>query len=550
MKLFLVSRLSAQVQRKINAFQLLTETSRSLSSLTAYPKRRFKVLEGKVFLDDESQRKSLLEKASANEQEYLKRIDQVKNASSSSAIQRHTVKNNKILVRDRLKLLVDDDFPMIELGLFTGMGMFYGDVPCAGTVCVIAKISGQLCVVGANDATIKGGSVFPIGVKKTLRAHEIAMENNLPFLHYVDSGGGFLPLQAEFFADKEHGGRSFYNEAIMNAAGLPQICIVAGSCTAGAAYIPTMSNEVVMVDKIGSIFLAGPPLVYAAIGEKISEQNLGGATVHCDISGVADYKAKNELDAIETTKDVMSTLNMDVYLDEHRAVEQPFYSADDLPLLSVKRDEHGRLDISKILARLLDGSRFHEFKPTFGLEIISGFGRMDGILVGIVANYGQLSTNACIKATNFISICSQRGIPILFLQDIIGQQNDVMMIKNIAQLMSAVAVSSVPKITLILGKSYGIGNYAMCGRSMSPQFLYLWPTAEVAIENTDLIESNDISEYGDIEKEKSCYYSSNHGWDDGVVLPQETRDLLRSSLSVCLTHKPVEKESLTNVMRM
>ena len=270
----------------------------------------------------------------------------------------------------------------------------------------------------ANDATIKGGTIYPIGLKKTLRCHEIAMQNSLPCFHYVDSGGGFLPLQADIFLE---GGRAFYNEAVMNSMGIPQICIVAGSCTAGGAYIPTMANQVVMVDKIASIFLAGPPLVYAAIGQRISDQGLGGASVHCDVSGVADYKAVDELDAIETAKDIMSTLNMDVYVEEADHVEEPFFDAADLAVLSVHRDDDNRMDARGILSRVVDGSRFHEFKPTWGSELITGFARVHGVLVGVVANNGAFTSDACQKGANFVTMCHQRGTPILFLQHITGK---------------------------------------------------------------------------------------------------------------------------------
>lgn len=492
--------------------------------------------------------KRLQEEASENEQRYKKKLQQIQNGSSSSAIARHTKKNKKLLVRDRIKLLIDDDYPMLELGVFAGLGMDYGDIPSAGNVCAIAKISGQLCMILANDATIKGGTIFPIGLKKTLRCHEIAMQNNIPCFHYVDSGGAFLPLQADIFLE---GGRAFFNEAIMNGNGIPQICIVAGSCTAGGAYIPTMSNQVVMVNQIASIFLAGPPLVHAAIGQRISEQDLGGATVHCDVSGVADYKAKDELESIEVAKDVMSTLNLEVYLDEQKHVEEPFYSVEELSILSVSRDEQLRLDIPNILARLVDGSRFHEYKPTFGTELVTGFARLNGILVGIVANYGAFSANACLKGTNFVTLCHQRGTPIIFLQDITGNVDDPMLIKPMSQLMSSVAVSTVPKITLILGNSYGVGNYAMCGRSMNPRFLFMWPSSRISIENLENLQQGEEG-CEDIVEQSDCYYSSGRVWDDGVVLPQHTRQVLTLALNACLIHKPIEKLSneSTSFMRM
>ena len=313
-----------------------------------------------------------------------------------------------------------------------------------------------------------------------------------------------------------------------------------------------MANEVVMVDKIGTIFLAGPPLVYAAIGQTISDQDLGGATVHCDVSGCADYKASDEIEAIEHTKDIMSTLNMDVYIDEHRRVEDPFYDVADLSVLSIARDEFNRLDIRKILSRIIDGSRFNEYKPTFGKELLTGFAHLNGILVGIVANNGPFTPEACLKGSNFVMLCNDRGIPIIFLQDILSTRDDVLnteLIKYQSGLMATVATSQVPKITLIMGKSFGVGNYSMCGRSMSPRFLFMWPTAEISIYETETMQQHS-DQCKDIDNESQCYYSSSRLWDDGVILPEETRHVLSLALNACLMHHKVEKSSHKNVLRM
>jgi len=525
--------------------------------LSTFPTRRFKVLDGDL---KNVQSNDLKKKVDAYDEKYEMKVQKVMKGGGMSSIIRHTQKNKKILPRDRIKMLVDKDYPVLEIGMFAGLGMDYGDVCCAGTILSIAKVSGQLCIICTSDATVKGGTIFPIGVKKQLRMQEIAEQNNIPCVYLIDSGGGFLPLQSELFLE---GGRVFYNEAIMNSIGIPQICVVAGSCTAGAAYIPTMANEVVMVDKIGTIFLAGPPLVYAAIGEQISDQDLGGAVVHCEVSGCADYKATDEYEAIEYTKDIMSTLNMDKYYKESKHIEEPFYEIKDLSLLSLLRDEGNKLYTRKILSRILDGSRFHEYKPSFGGELITGFARLNGILIAVLANNGCLSEQACLKGTNFVNLCDERGIPMLFLQDIMRHEtevNNIKLIKFQSELMSAVATSKVPKITLIIGNSYGIENYVMCGRSMGPNFLFLWTTSNILFskysskhdlhDTVEQIESYESNDENEILNEDSCYYSSARLWDDGVILPEDSRKVLSLALQACITYKKVGKSSDKSVVRM
>ena len=311
-----------------------------------------------------------------------------------------------------------------------------------------------------------------------------------------------------------------------------------------------MANEVVMVDKIGTIFLAGPPLVYAAIGQKISDQDLGGAVVHCEVSGCADYKATDEIDGLERTKDIMATLNMEVFLDQNRHIEDPFYDQKDLSVLSIMRDDEDRLDVRKILSRLVDGSRFHEFKPFYGTEILTGFARVSGVLIGIVANNGKFTPQSCLKGSNFVTLCNERGIPIIFLQDIqIDEGNGTELIKYQSQLMASVATSKVPKITLIMGRSFGVGNYSMCGRSMGPRFLFLWPTAEISIEQKEVMREN-VEQYTDVDTEANCYYGSSRLWDDGIILPEDTRNVLCLALNACLMYKKVERSSSKNVFRM
>lgn len=514
--------------------------------------RRFKVLDGDLQLNVNEKQK-YLDLAKLSEEVFESKLAQVHAGSSAAAVARHTQKNKKLLARDRIKLLVDSDYPILELSPLAGLGMEYGDVLSAGIVACIAKISGQLCIINANDATVKGGTIYPISLKKQLRMQEIGEQNNLPCVYLIDSGGAFLPLQSEIFVE---GGKSFYNEAIMNSKGIPQLCMVAGSCTAGAAYIPTMANEVVMVDKIGTIFLAGPPLVHAAIGQIISEEALGGATVHCEVSGCADYKARNEYDAIETMKDVLSTLNMEEYLPKLSFVEDPFYNQDDLSLLSVMRDEEGRLNTFKILSRIVDGSRFHEYKPTYGVEIVCGFARLGSILVGVVANNGRFTPQACLKASNFVCLCDERGIPLIFLQDILKTdeaEKSVELIKFQSEMMSYVATTNVPKLTIIMGDSFGVGNYAMCGRSMSPRFLFTWPTARVCIDYIDDVKiafGNNEKAKNRLDDQYTAIFSSSRIWDDGVILPKDTRQTLILALTAAMTHKETPKSADKNVVRL
>ena len=315
-----------------------------------------------------------------------------------------------------------------------------------------------------------------------------------------------------------------------------------------------MSNEVVMIDKISSIFLAGPPLVFAATGEQVTEQDLGGAVIHCEISGCADYKANDEFEALEITKDVMSTLNMNLYIDECRHVEEPFYDPKDFSVLQFARNSNGCLFIQQILSRIVDGSRFHEYKPSFGASILTGYARINGILVGILANNGYFTPEGCLKGCNFVSLCNQRGIPLIFFQDILSSKSKstTLLIKYKAELMAAVATACVPKITLLIGNSFGTGNYAMCGRSMAPRFLFRWPNSKLFIEDLDFLgeEITNKDQLKQFELERSCYYGSARLWDDGVILPQDTRSVLSLALNACLTHKQVSRGSDRNVLRM
>lgn len=392
----------------------------------------------------------------------------------------------KLLARERVDHLLDPGSPFLELSSLAGLNM-YGDVPSGGVVTGIGRISGTNCVIVANDATVKGGTYYPITVKKHLRAQEIAMQNRLPCVYLVDSGGAFLPLQDEVFPDKEHFGRIFYNQANMSAAGIPQISVVMGSCTAGGAYVPAMSDENIIVKGNGTIFLGGPPLVKAATGEVVTAEDLGGADVHCRQSGVTDHYAHNDEHALQIARSIISSLNYQQNIGGTNAttVEPPLFSMDDINSI-IPADPKKTFDVRKIIARIADGSRFQEFKPLYSPTIVTGFMELYGMQVGIVANNGVLYSESALKAAHFIELCSQRNTPILFLQNITGfmvgkkyEQEGIA--KNGAKLVTAVACAKVPKITVVVGGSYGAGNYGMCGRAYSPNFMFLWPNAKTSV---------------------------------------------------------------------
>ncbi|NXX89592.1 MCCB carboxylase, partial [Centropus bengalensis] len=470
-------------------------------------------------------------------------LEMVSKGGGEKAILRHTQRNKKLFVRERLKLLLDDE-SFLELSPLAGFDMPYGDVPAAGCFTGIGKICGIWCAVMANDATVKGGTMYPIGVKKQLRVQEIAMQNRLSTVYLVDSGGAFLPLQSELFPDKWHGGRAFYNQAIMSAMRIPQVAVVCGSCVAGGAYIPTMSEENVIVDKIGLIFLAGPPLVKAATGEYVSAEDLGGAKLHSEVSGCSDHFASSEKEAYECVRNVIATLNYDPLPEEATEHDSPLYSSEELLGLA-PRDYSCTLPVKLILSRLVDGSRFQEFRANYGTTLVTGFGHVEGHLVGIVANNGELSHDASLKGSHFVQLCSQRSIPILFFQNTAPHtamptsisQAQSKRLKAQASMMAAVACAAVPKITIVIGGCYGSESYAMCGRSFSPNFLFLWPNARVALvdprqfpavpqagDNDCTADESELKHLKEkLEEESSAFYSSARLWDDGVILPQNTR---------------------------
>ena len=470
----------------------------------------------------------------------------------------------KLLVRDRIDLLTDEGTPFLELSALAAHDMYHDASPGAGMVTGIGVVSGTECMIVANDATVKGGTYFPMTVKKHLRAQEIARENHLPCLYLVDSGGAFLPLQADVFPDKEHFGRIFYNQAQMSALGIPQIACVLGSCTAGGAYVPAMSDETVIVRQQGTIFLAGPPLVKAATGEEVSAEELGGAEVHTRESGVADHYAQDDRDALLICRDIVANLNRTFKqaVARQERVEPDFEPSEIYGI--VPSDPRKAFDVREIIARLVDGSRFQEFKANYGTTLVTGFAHLYGIPVGIVANNGVLFSESAMKAAHFIELCSQRGVPLLFVQNItgfmVGRQYEAEGIaKHGAKMVMAVANASVPKLTLIVGGSFGAGNYGMCGRAYSPRFLFTWPNSRISVmggeqaagvlatveedkrahqgkgalsaQEREAITAPIIEKY---EKEGSPYYSTARLWDDGVIDPAQSREVLGLALSATL----------------
>ena len=478
------------------------------------------------------------------------------------ALQKHK-ERGKLLPRERIDLLLDTGSPFLELGQLAALGMYAGDAPCAGLIAGIGLINGLECMVIANDATVKGGTYYPMTVKKHLRVQEIAEQNELPCIYLVDSGGAFLPLQDEVFPDREHFGRIFFNQANMSAKGIAQIAVVMGSCTAGGAYVPAMSDESVIVKDHGTIFLGGPPLVKAATGEVVSAQELGGADVHTRLSGVADHLAENDSHALSIARNIVGNLNKPLkpaaLLKEY---EEPVLSGADI-LGIIPRDSRKPYDVKEIIARIVDGSDFDEFKSKYGTTLVCGFARLYGHTVGIIANNGILFSESALKGAHFIELCSQRNIPLIFLQNITGfmvgrKYENEGIAKNGAKLVTAVATTQVPKLTVIIGGSFGAGNYGMCGRAYSPRFLWMWPNARISVMGGEqaasvlaTVKKDGLQKTGQTlsaEQEEEFktpirnqyelqghpYYASARLWDDGVIDPRQTRSVLGLSLSACL----------------
>jgi len=476
----------------------------------------------------------------------------------------------KLLARERIDLLVDQGTPFLELSALAGLGLYEDSVPSGGIVTGIGRISGVECMIVANDATVKGGTYYPITVKKHLRAQEIALQTRLPCVYLVDSGGAFLPMQDEVFPDRDHFGRIFYNQANMSAAGIPQIAVVMGSCTAGGAYVPAMSDESIIVKGNGTIFLGGPPLVKAATGEVVSAEDLGGADVHCKVSGVTDHYAISDEHALSIARSIVANLNWTESTSDpqpHRPHEEPLFSTQEMGCI-IPADPRKPFDIRKIIARIGDGSRFHEFKQLYAPSIVTGFTSIYGVQVGVVANNGILYSESALKAAHFIELCCERKVPLLFLQNITGfmvgrKYENEGIARNGAKLVTAVACAKVPKITLVVGGSYGAGNYGMCGRAYSPNFLFLWPNARTSVMGGEqaanvlaTVQRENIERSGcsswslqeeqvfkqpildKYEKESHAFYSSARLWDDGIIDPADTRKVLGLSFSLVNKNTP------------
>ena len=474
-------------------------------------------------------------------------------------LQRHT-EQGKLPVRDRIGRLLDAGSPFLEFSPLAAWDMYDNEAPGAGLVTGIGRVSGREVLIVANDATVKGGTYYPITVKKHFRAQQIALENHLPCVYLVDSGGAFLPLQAEVFPDRDHFGRIFYNQARMSALGIPQIAVVMGSCTAGGAYVPAMSDETIIVKGTGTIFLGGPPLVKAATGEDVTAEELGGADVHTRLSGVADYLAEDDDHALRQTRTIVSTLNTSKVMPaDVTTPEDPAYDPKDIYGI-VNADVRKPYDVREVIARLVDGSRFDEFKRRYATTLVTGFARLHGFLIGIVANNGVLFSESALKATHFIELCNVRGIPLVFLQNITGfivgrQYERGGIAKDGAKMVHAVANSVVPKFTVVIGGSFGAGNYGMCGRAYDPRMLWMWPNARISVMGGEqasgvltTVKRDQLAREGKTlepeeerairdpimekyEREGSPYYSTARLWDDGILDPADTRSALALGIS-------------------
>ena len=481
---------------------------------------------------------------------------------SSKARERHTARG-KLLPRERVMRLIDPGAPFLEVAPLAALGLYSGDIHAAGMICGVGRVSGRECMIVANDATIKGGTYYPMTVKKHLRAQEIARENRLPCIYLVDSGGANLPHQTEVFPDRDHFGRIFYNQATMSAQRIPQIAVVMGSCTAGGAYVPAMSDESIIVRRQGTIFLGGPPLVKAATGEEVSAEDLGGADVHARLSGVVDHYALDDEHALDTARRIVANLNTTG--SANIAMREPVAPAYDPAELDgvVPASLTTPYDIREVIARLVDGSEFDEFKALYGETLVTGFARIEGIPVGIIGNNGILYSESALKGAHFIELCCQRKIPLLFLQNITGfmvarEYEAGGIAKDGAKLVTAVASAQVPKITLIVGGSYGAGNYGMCGRGYQPRFLFMWPNARISVMGGEQAASvlatvkrdNIEAEGGNwsagdedafkapirakYEEEGHPYYATARLWDDGIIAPSETRRVLALAFAATL----------------
>ncbi len=486
---------------------------------------------------------------------------QVGEGGGEAQTERHRSRG-KLPARKRIERLLDPGSSFLELNALAAWDMYDGDAPSAGVVAGIGVVEGRECVVVANDATVKGGTYYPLTVKKHLRAQEVAGQNRLPCLYLVDSGGAFLPMQDEVFPDREHFGRIFFNQARMSAAGIPQVAVVMGSCTAGGAYVPAMSDETVIVKGTGTIFLGGPPLVKAATGEEVSAEDLGGADVHARVSGVADHYAVSDEHALALTREIVANLSTPAPQTpwEPEAPEAPLHDPDDL-LGIVPEDYRVGYDVREVVARIVDGSRFHEFKPLYGETLVCGFAHIDGFPVAILANNGVLFSESALKGAHFVELACKRRVPLVFLQNItgfmVGREYEAGGIaKDGAKLVTAVACAQVPKFTVIIGGSFGAGNYGMCGRAYSPRQLWMWPNARISVmggeQAATVLSTVGRADPDEIrakyEREGNPYYSTARLWDDGIVDPRDTRRVLALGIAASL-NAPIP-ETTFGVFRM
>jgi 3-methylcrotonyl-CoA carboxylase beta subunit len=508
--------------------------------------------------DFKKNRQALLEQV----QKWRVLAEKAKLGGGEDAMKKHKSRG-KLTARERIEALIDPGTAFLEFSTLAAFEMYEGQAPGAGVVTGIGVIEGTECIIVANDATVKGGTYFPMTAKKHLRAQEVAMENGLPCIYLVDSGGAYLPMQSEVFPDRDHFGRIFYNQARMSAQGISQISVVMGSCTAGGAYVPSMSDENVIVKDTGTIFLGGPPLVRAATGEIVDAQELGGATTHCEISGVTDHFAENDQHAIEITRSIVKHLNKRKAVQlKTRPIEEPLYSPDEIYGV-LPSDARIPFDIREVIARIVDGSEFHEFKALFGKTLVTGFAHIWGMPVGIIANNGVLFSESAQKAAHFIELCEQREIPLIFLQNITGfmvgkkyEQEGIA--KHGAKMVMAVSNARVPKFTVVIGGSYGAGNYGMCGRAYSPRQLWMWPNARISVMGGEqaanvllTVKMDQMAAKGQsmtleqqaefkkptiekFENESSSYYSTARVWDDGIIDPKDTRRVLALGIAASL----------------
>ena len=490
--------------------------------------------------------------------ELRSRTESVREGGGARYLQRHR-EQGKLPVRERLDRLLDEGSPFLELSPLAAWDVYDNEAPAAGIVTGIGRVSGREVLIVANDATVKGGTYYPLTVRKHVRAQQVALENRLPCLYLVDSGGAFLPLQAEVFPDREHFGRIFFNQARMSAEGIPQIAVVMGSCTAGGAYVPAMSDETIIVKGTGTIFLGGPPLVKAATGEEVSAEELGGADVHTRLSGVADYLAEDDEHALHLARTIVATLNLTKSAPPALPSEDPAYDPRELYGI-VSPDTRQAWEVREVIARLVDGSRFDEFKERYGTTLVTGFAHLHGYLIGLVANNGVLFSESALKAAHFVELCGLRGIPLVFLQNITGfmvgrQYERAGIARDGAKMVHAVANCGVPRFTVVIGGSFGAGNYGMCGRAYDPRLLWMWPNARISVMGGEqaasvlvTVKRDQLAREGrtltpaeeagirdpileKYEREGSPYYSTARLWDDGILDPAETRQALALGLS-------------------